>query len=127
MSKVLIVDDKEYWLVRCRIPLERAGYETIEATTAEQATAAYLRDNPDAVLCDLRFIDHKDETGLQIGSEIRRLEKEGSLPRRYMVLMSQDHVREDKWKPVGYDAFFDKIYFEGQSARLTELLRGAGV
>ncbi|MBI2232707.1 MAG: hypothetical protein HYU56_02210 [Candidatus Aenigmarchaeota archaeon] len=127
MKKVLVADDKDHWLVRCTVPLEKAGYETTTATTRDQAIAAYLRDNPDAVLCDLRFIDHKDETGLQIGSEIRRLEKEGSLPRRYMVLMSQSYVREDKWKPAGFDAFFDKIYFEGRSERLIRLLEGAGV
>lgn len=127
MKKVLVVDDKDHWLVRCCIPLHRAGYQTTTAMTPEEAVAVYLRDKPDAAVSDLRFIDHRDETGLRVGSEIRKLETQGSLPRCYMVLMSQDYAPESKWKPAGFDAYFDKIYFEGQEDRLIDLLKGAGV
>ncbi len=127
MKKVLVVDDMNHWLVRCTVPLERAGYGTIEAKTPEEAVAAYITDVSDAVVSDYRFGDIKDETGLQIGSAIRAVEAERSLQRRFMVLMSQDYVPESRWKPAGYDAYFDKIYFEGRSERLIELLRGAGV
>lgn len=127
MKKVLVVDDTEHYLVRCSIPLERAGYETIKAKTPEEAIAVYITDRPDAVVSDYRFETVRDERGLWIGSEIRRIEAERSLQRRFMVLMSQSYVPESKWKPAGFDAYFDKMYFEHQSERLIKLLQGAGI
>ena len=56
MSSILIVDDMEDIRFLCRLVLEGAGHDVIEAATAEDALA--LLDGttiPDAILLDIRL------------------------------------------------------------------------
>lgn len=52
---VLIVDDEKNIRRVIGAHLEREGYETVEAESAEEGLAALDRDNPDCVITDLRM------------------------------------------------------------------------
>ena len=55
MSSILIVDDMEDIRFLCRLVLEGAGHEVIEAASAEDALEILDGTSPDAILLDIRL------------------------------------------------------------------------
>jgi two-component system alkaline phosphatase synthesis response regulator PhoP len=53
MARVLVIDDEPDILLLCRVNLEHAGHETIEATDGERGLALLREQRPDAVVLDL--------------------------------------------------------------------------
>jgi CheY-like chemotaxis protein len=54
-QRILIVDDSNIIRTHCRIVLQKAGYEVIEAWDAAQARAALKQQEIAFVLCDLNI------------------------------------------------------------------------
>ena len=55
MSSILVVDDMEDIRFLCRLVLEGAGHEVIEAASAEDALEIVENARPDGILLDLRL------------------------------------------------------------------------
>jgi CheY-like chemotaxis protein len=55
MSSILVVDDMEDIRFLCRLVLEGAGHEVIEAATAEAALEILDTTRPDGILLDLQM------------------------------------------------------------------------
>jgi two-component system alkaline phosphatase synthesis response regulator PhoP len=53
MARVLVIDDEPDILLLCRVNLEHAGHEVIEATDGESGLALVREQRPDAVVLDL--------------------------------------------------------------------------
>jgi DNA-binding response OmpR family regulator len=53
MARVLVIDDEPDILLLCRVNLEHAGHEAIEATSGERGLALLREQRPDAVVLDL--------------------------------------------------------------------------
>jgi DNA-binding response OmpR family regulator len=53
MTRVLVIDDEPDVLLLCRVNLEHAGYEVIEAREGAQGLALAQSERPDAVILDL--------------------------------------------------------------------------
>jgi CheY-like chemotaxis protein len=55
MSSILIVDDMEDIRFLCRLVLEGAGHQVLEAASAEDALEILDGTRPDAILLDIRL------------------------------------------------------------------------
>ncbi len=53
MSRVLVIDDEPDVLLLCRVNLQHAGHEVLEAPDGERGLATALGQTPDAVVLDL--------------------------------------------------------------------------
>jgi two-component system alkaline phosphatase synthesis response regulator PhoP len=53
MARVLLIDDEPDILLFCRVNLEHAGHEAIEAMNGESGIALLREQRPDAVVLDL--------------------------------------------------------------------------
>ncbi|HEU4333671.1 MAG TPA: response regulator transcription factor [Candidatus Eisenbacteria bacterium] len=53
MHRVLLVEDDEAFRIFCRVALEAAGYEVLQARDGTAAVEKALRDRPDCVVLDL--------------------------------------------------------------------------
>ena len=53
MHRVLLVEDDDAFRIFCRVALEAAGYEVIQARDGSVAVEKALRDRPDCVVLDL--------------------------------------------------------------------------
>ena len=51
--RVLVIDDEPDVLMLCRVNLELAGHEVIEATNGEAGLELALREQPDVVVLDV--------------------------------------------------------------------------
>ena len=51
--RVLVIDDEPDVLMLCRVNLELAGHEVIEATNGEAGLGLALREHPDVVVLDV--------------------------------------------------------------------------
>jgi CheY-like chemotaxis protein len=55
LSSILVVDDMEDIRFLCRLVLEGAGHDVLEAATAEDALEILDGTTPDAILLDIRL------------------------------------------------------------------------
>ena len=55
MSSILVVDDMEDIRFLCRLVLEGAGHEVMEASSAEEALEIIETTRPDGILLDIRL------------------------------------------------------------------------
>lgn len=76
-QRILIVDDSNIIRTHCRIQLQRAGYEVIEAWDAAQARAALKQQDIAFVLCDLNI---PGMSGLELIEAMRKVPKFANLP-----------------------------------------------
>ncbi len=53
MARILVVDDEPDVLLLCRVNLQHAGHEVLEASDGEQGLALAISHVPDAIVLDL--------------------------------------------------------------------------
>jgi two-component system, OmpR family, phosphate regulon response regulator PhoB len=53
MGRILVVDDEPDVLLLCRVNLQHAGHDVLEASDGEQGLALALAEVPDAIVLDL--------------------------------------------------------------------------
>ncbi len=53
MARILVVDDEPDVILLCRVNLQHAGYDVLEASDGEQGLALALSELPDAIVLDL--------------------------------------------------------------------------
>lgn len=83
-ASILVVDDDKLTRFSVSRILERAGYRTREAATAQAGLAAVEKERPDVVLLDIRL---PDGDGFAVLREIR-----ARFPGVPVVLMTAHHV-----------------------------------
>lgn len=110
MPKVLIVDDDADFRQACRIPLEAAGLDVVEAEDADAGFQKVRSESPDLVILDILMPSQYEGFGLA-----RRIREELNLVDLPLLMLSAVHVVKkppyrfapDKtYLPV--DAFLDK-------------------
>lgn len=74
--KILIIDDDELIRMACRNLLQKAGYQTIEATNGNDGVSLFAKENPDLVITDMLM---PDKEGLETISEIKALNKNAKI------------------------------------------------
>lgn len=79
---ILIIDDEPDLVLMIRVALELHGYRVLDAGTGLDGLAAILREEPDAVLLDLRLPD------IEGWDVLERLNAEGKLDTQPIIIIS---------------------------------------
>jgi DNA-binding response OmpR family regulator len=53
MARILVIDDEPDVLLLCRVNLQHAGYDVLEASDGEEGLALAMAEVPDAIVLDL--------------------------------------------------------------------------
>lgn len=89
-TKILIVDDDPDILQIASIHLKRAGYETLSATTGEEALLIIDEKSPDLVLLDIML---PDITGTELCRKIRQKTNLNNLPIIFLSAKAEEFDR----------------------------------
>ena len=103
-ERVLIVEDNEKNMKLFRDVLEATGYDTIEATTGEEAVELALSNTPALVLMDVQLpgID-----GVEALARLRSDERTESVPVVALTAQAMYGDRE-RFLGVGFDGYLSK-------------------
>jgi DNA-binding response OmpR family regulator len=106
MGRVLVIDDEPDVLLLCRVNLEYAGHEVLEAQDGEHGIADAVAQLPDAIVLDL-MLPNLD--GYQVLRELREDARTRDLPVLILTAKVQleDHRR---CLQLGADAFLTKPF-----------------
>ena len=104
VPRILIVEDEPAVRFSLRVACEREGWQTVEATTGEQALAAVGRQRPDLVLLDIML---PDMSGLDVCRQIRL---EDRLVPIIMVSARGDEVDKIVGLELGADDYVTKPF-----------------
>jgi DNA-binding response OmpR family regulator len=124
-GRVLVVDDETAIRLICRVNLESAGFETLEAGDGETAFSIAQSEKPDLILLDIMLpgID-----GLEVAERLAAASETRQIPIIFLTARSTtpDEVRWHEAGGVAYIAKpFDPIYLtETVAAVLTRTQRG---
>ena len=103
---VAIVDDDAAIRRLVRLLLKRAGYETLECTTGEEARASLARDHWDLVILDRKL---PDMDGVVLAQELRT---QPDFRTRYIIMLTGEAEQEDKVQglELGADDYITKPF-----------------
>jgi CheY-like chemotaxis protein len=103
-ERILIVEDNEKNMKLFRDVLEATGYDTIEATTGEEAVELALSNTPALVLMDVQLpgID-----GVEALARLRSDERTESVPVVALTAQAMYGDRE-RFLGVGFDGYLSK-------------------
>ncbi len=104
VPRILIVEDEPAVRFSLRVASEREGWQTVEATTGEQALAAVGRQRPDLILLDIML---PDMSGLDVCRQIRL---EDRLLPIIMVSARGDEVDKIVGLELGADDYVTKPF-----------------
>jgi len=90
MARVLVIDDEPDVLLLCRVNLERAGHEVLEAPDGERGMALARSERPDMIVLDVMLprID-----GFEVLETFRELEETRNVP---VVMLTAKAQHEDQ-------------------------------
>jgi CheY-like chemotaxis protein len=106
MGRVLVIDDEPDVLLLCRVNLQFAGHEVLEAQDGEHGIADAVAERPDAIVLDL-MLPNLD--GYQVLRVLRDDERTRDLPVLILTakVQMEDHRR---CLQLGADAFLTKPF-----------------
>ena len=103
-ERILVVEDNEKNMKLFRDVLNAKGYETLEATTGEEAVALTAQHVPDLVLMDIRL---PDIDGVEALARLRDDARTASIP--VLALTAQAmHGDRERFLDAGFDGYVSK-------------------
>jgi len=115
-KRILLVDDEEEILRATELWLSFAGFETSTACDGRDAISSATKDQPDAIVMDVRM-PHLD--GLTALSELQHQEETRHIP---IVMLSASLVDKEQALDAGATYFLTKPY---QGRELVEAVNAA--
>jgi len=115
MHRVLLVEDDDAFRIFCRVALEAAGYEVLQARDGTVAVEKALRDRPDIVVLDLWLPGLTGSGVLRVLRANRRLDRVPVLvlsgvpevkDREGLLSFGADEVME---KPVTVETLVERV------------------
>ena len=103
-ERVLIAEDNEKSMKLFRDVLQVSGYETLEATTGEQAVKVATRNDPALVLMDIQLDGMDGLTALRL---LREDERTASTPIVALTAQAMAGDRE-RFLDAGFDGYISK-------------------
>jgi CheY-like chemotaxis protein len=103
-ARILVVEDNELNMKLVRDLLQATGYETVEATTGEDAIELALSHRPDLVLMDIQLggLD-----GVEALSRLRRDVRTAAIP--VLAVTAQAMVGDrERFLEAGFDGYLSK-------------------
>jgi two-component system cell cycle response regulator DivK len=102
--RVLVVEDNKTSMKLFRDVLEATGYETLEATTAQDAVQLAAERAPDLVLMDIHL---PDLDGIEALGRLRTNERTASIP--VLALTAQAmHGDRERFLAAGFHGYISK-------------------
>jgi DNA-binding response OmpR family regulator len=119
MTRILVVDDEPDVLLLCRVNLQHAGYEVMEAADGEQGLAIALSEVPDAIVLDLMLplLD-----GYGVLDQLRADERTRNIPVLVLTAKAQREDRVRCWEQGASEYMTKPFSPVALSAALTELV-----
>ena len=118
-GRVLVADDEDSIRVLCRVNLELAGYEVMEAADGPGALDAIRQRTPDAVLLDVMM---PGATGWEVLREVRADPATASVPVIMLTALQSEDDQISAWDG-GADEFLAKPFNPMALADLVERVR----
>jgi two-component system, cell cycle response regulator DivK len=103
-ERILIAEDNEKNIKLFRDVLQRSGYETLEASTGEQAIELATRHTPDLVLMDIRL---PGTDGLEALRRLREDERTADIPVVALTAQAMAGDRE-RFLQAGFNGYVSK-------------------
>ena len=103
-ARIVVVEDNEKNMKLFRDVLQANGFETLEATTGEQAVELTLEHTPDLVLMDAQL---PDIDGIEALRRLRADERAASIPILVLTAQAMDGDRE-RFLAAGFDDYISK-------------------
>lgn len=98
MARVLVVDDERTIRMLCRINLELAGFDVVEAEDGQSALASVRSEKPDLILLDLMM---PAPDGWQVAEELQEDEATRAIP---IIFVTARNTLRDKSRAFGIGA-----------------------
>jgi len=121
VMKVLVIDDEPDVLMLCRVNLELAGHEVVEASNGEDGLELAMAERPDAVVLDL-MLPKLD--GISVLEALTANEQTRHVP---VILLTAKTQREDRraaWR-AGCTEYLTKPFSPVDLVKIAE--RAAGM
>ena len=93
--RVLVIDDEPDVLMLCRVNLELAGHEVIEATNGEAGLELALREHPDVVVLDVML---PTMDGISVLATLANDEQTRDVPVILLTAKTQLEDRRAGWR-----------------------------
>jgi CheY-like chemotaxis protein len=103
-ERILIAEDNEKNIKLFRDVLQLSGYETLEASTGEQAIELAIRHTPDLVLMDIRL---PGPDGLEALRRLREDERTADIPVVALTAQAMAGDRE-RFLEAGFNGYVSK-------------------
>lgn len=119
MTRILVVDDEPDVLLLCRVNLQHAGYDVLEASDGEQGLAIAKSQVPDGIVLDLMLplVD-----GYGVLDRLRADPHTRSIPVLVLTAKAQREDRVRCWEQGASDYMTKPFSPVALSSALTELL-----
>jgi DNA-binding response OmpR family regulator len=114
--RVLVIDDEPDVLLLCRVNLEIAGHEVLEAGNGEQGLELALSRGPDVIVLDV-MLPAKD--GLEVLGELRSDDRTSATPVILLTAKAQTEDRLAGWR-AGCTEYVTKPFSPVALARMVE-------
>ena len=119
MARILVVDDEPDVLLLCRVNLQHAGHDVMEASDGERGLALALSELPDAIVLDL-MLPLMD--GYGVLEQLRADERTRTTPVLVLTAKAQREDRVRCWEQGASEYMTKPFSPVALSAALTELL-----
>ena len=119
MTRILVVDDEPDVLLLCRVNLQHAGYDVMEASDGEHGLALALSEVPDAIVLDL-MLPLMD--GYGVLDQLQADERTRTIPVLVLTAKAQREDRVRCWEQGASEYMTKPFSPVALSATLTELL-----
>jgi len=120
MARILVVDDEPDVLLLCRVNLQHAGYDVMEASDGEQGLALASSEVPDAMVLDL-MLPMMD--GYGVLDQLQADERTRTIPVLVLTAKAQREDRVRCWEQGASEYMTKPFSPVALSAALSELLR----
>jgi CheY-like chemotaxis protein len=119
-KKILVVDDEPDLLKTVTFRLQKAGYDTIEATDGQEAIALIQEQRPDLIILDLRLpiID-----GWEVGRRVKADDRLKHIP-IILLTATAGAINSKATKELKIEAILVKPFEPGEVLEIVKKLLG---
>lgn len=119
MARVLVIDDEPDVLLLCRVNLQHAGHEVLEASDGERGLATALAERPDAIVLDLML---PEMDGYSVLAALGQEQDTRDIPVLVLTAKAQREDRVRCWEEGASEYMTKPFSPAALSSALTQLI-----
>lgn len=120
MARVLVIDDEPDVLLLCRVNLQHAGHDVLEALDGERGLRQAMEGHPDAIVLDLML---PTLDGYGVLATLREDERTREIPVLVLTAKAQREDRVRCWEEGASEYMTKPFSPAALSSALAELIR----